>query len=105
MLTSREWHKLQMPLCRTHAVQGSLYYLLLTLVFGWWGAISFLVNWVAIAVDLFAFCIGIFQRRPQGDSGAGLSFRQWDKSRTFLGHLGAYTEGVEPPTGGSDPLG
>lgn len=32
MLTSREWHRLDMRLCRTHAVQGAAYFLLLTLL-------------------------------------------------------------------------
>ncbi len=92
MLTSREWHRFDMSLCRTHAAQGALYFLLLTLLLGWWGMISYCVNWAALSVDLIALPWGLVQRRPQGASLVHESFRQWYKAQRALANLGWYME-------------
>ena len=41
-------------LCREHGVQQAQTFLLRTLIQGWWGIISFFVNFIAIATDLAA---------------------------------------------------
>lgn len=99
MLTSREWHRVDMRLCRTHAGQGALYFLLLTLAFGWWGSISFWVNWGALAVDAAALPWGLVQRRAQGSPLANASFRQWYKTQKLLANLGRYVEAKQPQQG------
>jgi hypothetical protein len=42
------------PLCKEHAAQMANDFLSKTLVQGWWGIISFFVNFVAVVVDLRA---------------------------------------------------
>lgn len=92
MFFSREWHCIDANLCRTHAVQGSLYFLLLTLLFGWWGTISFCVNWAALAMDLAALPWGLAQRGPQGEPVLDGSFRQWYKTREMLAGWSRYED-------------
>jgi hypothetical protein len=90
MLTSREWHRVDVNLCRTHAAQAAPYFLLLTLVFGGWGIIIFCVNWVALAMDVAALLMGLLQRRPQGEPVQEGSFRQWYKTGETLASLDRY---------------
>jgi len=92
MLTSREWHGLDLRLCRTHAVEGALYYFLLSALWGWWGVISLFVNYIALAADLAALAVGLFQRRPQGEALVSGSFRQWYKDQRSAAMLARYVE-------------
>jgi hypothetical protein len=92
MLFSREWHRVDVNLCRTHSAQGALYFLILTLVFGWWGTISFFANWIALAMDVVALLWGLLQRKPQGESLSEDSFRQWYKTGKLLASLGQYVK-------------
>jgi hypothetical protein len=90
MLVSREWHRTDVRLCRAHGAEASLYFLLLTLVFGWWGMISFFANWVAVAADIIALTTGVVQRRPEGRPVFDDSFRTWHKTARFLGNVSQY---------------
>lgn len=52
MLLMQRFVKLRAPLCREHGVQLAKQYLGKTLVQGWWGYISFFVNWFVLVTDL-----------------------------------------------------
>ncbi|MDP9330019.1 MAG: hypothetical protein M3P11_05190 [Actinomycetota bacterium] len=54
MLFLQRFVRLNAPLCRDHAIELSKEYLKKTLVQGWWGVVSFFVNWIDVAVDLSA---------------------------------------------------
>jgi hypothetical protein len=54
MLIMQKFVKFRGPLCRDHAQQLSKEFLNRTLVQGWWGLISFFVNFFVIATDLAA---------------------------------------------------
>ena len=67
---------LKLPLCSQHGVQGSLKYLGSTLLLGWWGVISFFLNFLAIGVDVLSLVRALKLAKPQGDSVA--SFALWE---------------------------
>ena len=54
MIFMQRFVKLRAVLCREHGVQLTKQYLKKTLIEGWWGYISFFVNWFVVATDLVA---------------------------------------------------
>lgn len=54
MVVMQRFVKVRAPLCRDHGVQLAKQYLKKTLVEGWWGYISFFVNWFVVVTDLVA---------------------------------------------------
>ncbi|MFL5736883.1 MAG: hypothetical protein ACJ76P_06060 [Actinomycetota bacterium] len=54
MLFAQRFVSAKVYMCRDHATEVIKSYLGKTLVHGWWGIISFFVNFVAIAQDLVA---------------------------------------------------
>lgn len=54
MILMQRFVKLQAPLCREHGVELTKKYLGKTLIEGWWGYISFFVNWFVVVTDLVA---------------------------------------------------
>jgi hypothetical protein len=54
MIVLRQQYRTDGPFCRNHAIANARRYLGLTLVLGWWGVISFLVNFKMVATDLVA---------------------------------------------------
>lgn len=52
MVVLQNFIKLNVPLCRSHGMQTTRQYLGKTLLQGWWGFISFFVNWFVIVSDL-----------------------------------------------------
>lgn len=64
MIIMRRWEYMQPAMCRSHGVRLSAQWLGYTLVLGWWGVISFFVNFGAIAIDLFALGRALFTPRP-----------------------------------------
>src|SRR5438094_154715 len=54
MVLMQRFVRFNAPLCRDHGIELSKDYLKKTLVQGWWGVVSFFVNWVDVAVDLSA---------------------------------------------------
>jgi len=54
MIVMQRFVKARAVLCRDHGVQLTKQYLKKTLVEGWWGYISFFVNWFVVATDLIA---------------------------------------------------
>lgn len=55
MLFVRQTTRSKALLCREHGAQQARRFLLRTLVTGWWGVISFFMNFVAIATDIAAW--------------------------------------------------
>lgn len=51
----RRSFKVGSPLCRTHGMATSKEYLGKTLLFGWWGLISFFYNFFAVGSDISAY--------------------------------------------------
>ena len=54
MLVLRRYTSFSAPLCRDHGFEIARNWLLATLLMGWWGLISFVTNFAAIATDLRA---------------------------------------------------
>jgi hypothetical protein len=54
ILARREW-SYQAPLCRDHGTAFARNWLVATALMGWWGIISFFVNWVAVAQNFKAW--------------------------------------------------
>jgi hypothetical protein len=54
MLVMQRFVKLRAALCREHGVALTKRYLGKTLLQGWWGYISFFVNWFVVVTDLVA---------------------------------------------------
>jgi hypothetical protein len=54
MVLMQRFVRLNAPLCRDHGIELSKEYLKKTLIQGWWGVVSFFVNWIDVAVDLSA---------------------------------------------------
>lgn len=52
MIVMQRFVKLRQPLCRDHGIEITNTYLRKTLIEGWWGFVSFFVNFFAIGVDL-----------------------------------------------------
>jgi hypothetical protein len=51
MVVFQEFHKWRGVVCRTHGIPLAKQFLRRTLAQGWWGVISFFINWFDIAVD------------------------------------------------------
>jgi hypothetical protein len=66
MLIVQQFFKLRQPLCRSCGMKALRQYTLKTLWQGWWGYISFFVNWFVLATNLVAFfqLRGLAQPRP-----------------------------------------
>jgi hypothetical protein len=93
-------HRLNATLCRTHGRAASLAYLGKTLVFGWWGFISFFINFIVVGVDIRALLRAV--RLPEPDGGTtpnDLSFRDWERARQA-----AAKSAVNPGVGPLVPL-
>lgn len=76
MIVMQRFVKLKQPLCREHGVEITSTYLRKTLIEGWWGFISFFLNFLTVGNDL----VVLFRYRalgePQplaGGSGTGLA--------------------------------
>ena len=54
MVVLQRFVKLEVPLCRDHGQELAKDYLKKTLVQGWWGIISFFVNFYAVYTDVHA---------------------------------------------------
>ena len=55
MLVMQKFVKLRVPLCRDCGMRFATDYTKLTAVQGWWGVISFFVNWFCLATNLIAY--------------------------------------------------
>jgi hypothetical protein len=66
MLLVQRFFKLRQPLCRACGMKALREYTLKTLWQGWWGYISFFVNWFVLAANLVAYfqLRGLSQPRP-----------------------------------------
>jgi hypothetical protein len=66
MLIVQQFFKLRQPLCRSCGLRVLKQWTLQTLWQGWWGYISFFVNWFVLAMNLVAFfqLRGLAQPRP-----------------------------------------
>jgi hypothetical protein len=65
MLFARRWEELSPVVCRSHGVRLSAKWLGYTVVLGWWGVISFFMNFLAVGTDLFALGRALFIPRPE----------------------------------------
>jgi membrane protease YdiL (CAAX protease family) len=54
LLVVMRFARLEEPFCRDHGIRVAEEYLRRTMVEGWWGFLSFFLNWGAIAIDLRA---------------------------------------------------
>jgi hypothetical protein len=54
MLLMQRFVRFDGPLCRDHGMQLSRQFLNKTLVQGWWGVVSFFVNFYAVYTDIVA---------------------------------------------------
>jgi hypothetical protein len=54
MILMHVYYKNDGPFCRDHARSSARKYLVLTLLFGWWGIRSFFVNFKAVGTDVRA---------------------------------------------------
>lgn len=54
ILARREW-TYEAPLCRDHGTAIARNWLVATALMGWWGIVSFFVNWLSIAKDVRAW--------------------------------------------------
>lgn len=54
MIVLQKFYKAEGSFCRDHGTELSKDYLLKTLAFGWWGMISFFVNFFAVYTDIVA---------------------------------------------------
>ena len=54
MLVLQKFYKVELPLCRDHGREAAKSWLGKTLVQGWWGVISFFVNFYAVFTDVVA---------------------------------------------------
>lgn len=54
MVIFQKFYKFRGPVCRDHGIELSKSWLAKTLVQGWWGIISFFVNFYAVATDVSA---------------------------------------------------
>ena len=55
MLILQKFYKVRAHLCRDHGRQEARSWLGKTLILGWWGVISFFVNFVAVGTDVVAY--------------------------------------------------
>jgi len=83
MLLMQKFVKLQAPLCRECGHKKLVEYTTRTLWQGWWGYISFFVNWFVLASNLVAWLKlrGLprrqFQTQPMEDVPQGISEERW----------------------------
>lgn len=63
MIVMQRFVKLKQPLCREHGVEISNTYLRKTLIEGWWGFISFFLNFFTVGNDL----VVLFRYRALGE--------------------------------------
>ena len=54
MLIMQKFYRIKPTLCREHGRQVAREWLTKTLVQGWWGIVSFFVNFVAVGTDIAA---------------------------------------------------
>ena len=54
MVIFQRFYKYKGPLCRDHGVENAREWLRLTAVQGWWGIVSFFVNFYAVLTDVIA---------------------------------------------------
>ena len=54
MLIMQRFYKIKAPLCRQHGRDLAAKWLGKTLIQGWWGYISFVVNFFAVGTDIVA---------------------------------------------------
>jgi hypothetical protein len=52
MILMQQFIKVKVPLCRDHALETTKQFTVKTLWQGWWGYISFFVNWFVLASNL-----------------------------------------------------
>ena len=71
MILAQRFFKMDAVLCREHAIAYSKEYLGKTLIQGWWGIISFFVNWGNVAADLSALSRAKKMGEPVGAAAAG----------------------------------
>lgn len=57
MIVMQKFYKVDAPLCREHGLELAKRYLGKTLLLGWWGFISFFVNFFAVFTDVRAVMI------------------------------------------------
>jgi hypothetical protein len=69
LILARQWYSFDGYLCREHARKEALRWLGLTLVFGWWGVISFFANITAVICDLGALA-GYGERPNEASHGS-----------------------------------
>ena len=83
MLLMQKFVKLQAPLCRECGQKKLVEYTTQTLWQGWWGYISFFVNWFVLVSNLFAWLKlrsmprRQFQAQPLPDVPQGISEERW----------------------------
>ena len=63
MIVMQRFVKLEQPLCREHGVEVTNTYLRKTLIEGWWGFISFFLNFFTVGNDL----VVLFRYRALGE--------------------------------------
>ena len=63
--------KVEANLCREHGVEKARSFLLQTMLFGWWGVISFFANFGIIARDMAALRAYKRLEHPRGDGRSG----------------------------------
>ena len=66
MVLVQKFFKLRQPVCRACGMQALRQYTLKTLWQGWWGYISFFVNWFVLGANLVSYfqLRGLAQPRP-----------------------------------------
>ena len=83
MLLMQKFVKLQAPLCRECGHKKLVEYTTRTLWQGWWGYISFFVNWFVLLSNLFTWLKlrrlprRQFQAQPMADVPQGISEERW----------------------------
>jgi hypothetical protein len=83
MIFLQKFFKLRRPLCRTCGMKMLRSFTLKTPWQGWWGYISFFVNWFVLATNLGAYLQlrGLAQPRPAVAPASGSS-EQWQSAFT-----------------------
>jgi hypothetical protein len=81
MIFLQRFIKFQRPVCRTCGQKVLKAFTLKTLWQGWWGYISFFVNWFVLAANLAAYfqLRGLAQPRPAAMT-ASASSEQWQSA-------------------------
>ena len=74
MVVFQRFYKFKGPLCRDHGIEHAREWLRLTARQGWWGVVSFFVNFVAVATDLFALRKAQRLPPPEGEAADQSSY-------------------------------